>query len=223
MKIEVNNLQKSFEKGDLSVDVIKGVDFIIQSGETVAITGPSGSGKTTLLQIIGLLDSPTSGSVSINGKNETISKESRKASLRNQYFGFVYQFHHLIPEFTAIENVMMPLLVRNQSILKSGKKSEEILKEIGMDHRLNHKPHELSGGECQRVAIARALVTEPQFILADEPTGNLDPKASLNIFNQFMDLRDTIGSALILVTHDQTLAEKMSTVYKIDGGTLIRK
>ena len=223
MKIEVNNLQKSFEKGDLSVDVIKGVDFIIQSGETVAITGPSGSGKTTLLQIIGLLDSPTSGSVSIDGKNETISKESRKASLRNQYFGFVYQFHHLIPEFTAIENVMMPLLVRNQSISKSGKQSEEILKEIGMDHRLNHKPHELSGGECQRVAIARALVTEPQFILADEPTGNLDPKASLNIFNQFMDLRDTIGSALILVTHDQTLAEKMSTVYKIDGGTLIRK
>ncbi len=223
MKIEVNNLQKSFEKGDLSVDVIKGVDFIIQSGETVAITGPSGSGKTTLLQIIGLLDSPTSGSVSIDGKNETISKESRKASLRNQYFGFVYQFHHLIPEFTAIENVMMPLLVSNQSISKSGKKSEEILKEIGMDHRLNHKPHELSGGECQRVAIARALVTEPQFILADEPTGNLDPEASLNIFNQFMDLRDTIGSALILVTHDQTLAEKMSTVYKIDGGTLIRK
>ena len=223
MKIEVNNLQKSFKKGDLSIDVIKGVDFIIQSGETVAITGPSGSGKTTLLQIIGLLDSPTSGSVSIDGKNETISKESRKASLRNQYFGFVYQFHHLIPEFTAIENVMMPLLVTNQSISKSGKKSEEILKEIGMDHRLNHKPHELSGGECQRVAIARALVTEPQFILADEPTGNLDPKASLNIFNQFMDLRDTIGSALILVTHDQTLAEKMSTVYKIDGGTLIRK
>ena len=223
MKIEVNNLQKSFEKGDLSVNVIKGVDFIIQSGETVAITGPSGSGKTTLLQIIGLLDSPTSGSVSIDGKNETISKESRKASLRNQYFGFVYQFHHLIPEFTAIENVMMPLLVSNKSISKSGKKSEEILKEIGMDHRLNHKPHELSGGECQRVAIARALVTEPQFILADEPTGNLDPKASLNIFNQFMDLRDTIGSALILVTHDQTLAEKMSTVYKIDGGTLIRK
>ena len=223
MKIEVNNLQKSFEKGDLSVNVIKGVDFIIQSGETVAITGPSGSGKTTLLQIIGLLDSPTSGSVSTDGKNETISNDSRKASLRNQYFGFVYQFHHLIPEFTAIENVMMPLLVRNQSILKSGKKSEEILKEIGMDHRLNHKPHELSGGECQRVAIARALVTEPQFILADEPTGNLDPKASLNIFNQFMDLRDTIGSALILVTHDQTLAEKMSTVYKIDGGTLIRK
>ena len=223
MKIEVSNLQKSFKKGDLSVDVIKGVDFIIQSGETVAITGPSGSGKTTLLQIIGLLDSPTSGSVSIDGKNETISKESRKASLRNQYFGFVYQFHHLIPEFTAIENVMMPLLVRNQSISKSKKKSEEILKEIGMDHRLNHKPHELSGGECQRVAIARALVTEPQFILADEPTGNLDPKASLNIFNQFMDLRDTISSALILVTHDQTLAEKMSTVYKIDGGTLIRK
>jgi ABC-type antimicrobial peptide transport system, ATPase component len=192
MKIEVNNLQKSFKKGDLSIDVIKGVDFIIQSGETVAITGPSGSGKTTLLQIIGLLDSPTSGSVSIDEKNETISKESRKASLRNQYFGFVYQFHHLIPEFTAIENVMMPLLVRNQSISKSEKKSEEILKEIGMDHRLNHKPHELSGGECQRVAIARALVTEPQFILADEPTGNLDPKASLNIFNQFMDLRDTM-------------------------------
>ncbi len=223
MKIEVNNLHKNFKKGDLSIDVIKGIDFVIQSGETVAITGPSGSGKTTLLQIIGLLDSPTSGSVSINGENETIAKENRKASLRNEYFGFIYQFHHLIPEFTALENVMMPLLVRNQSILKSRKKSERILEDIGMDHRLNHKPHELSGGECQRVAIARALVTEPQFILADEPTGNLDPKASTNIFNQFMELRDTIGSGLILVTHDQTMAENMSKVYKIEGGTLVRK
>lgn len=223
MKIKTENLYKHFEKGDSTVDVLKGINFDIESGETVAITGPSGSGKTTLLQIIGLLDKPSSGSVVINGEDESKSKESRKSILRNQYFGFIYQFHHLIPEFTALENVMMPLLVRNQSIAESRKKSVGILERIGIHHRLNHKPNELSGGECQRVAIARALVTEPQFILADEPTGNLDPIASLNIFNQFMELRDTVGSGLILVTHDQGLAEKMSMIYKLDGGILVRK
>ena len=223
MKIKINNLHKYFVKGDTTVDVLKGIDFNIDSGETVAITGPSGSGKTTFLQILGLLDSPSDGSVSINGKDESKSKESRKSSLRNQYFGFIYQFHHLIPEFTALENVMMPLLVSNQSITVSKEKSTRILDKIGMHHRLNHKPNELSGGECQRVAIARALVNEPRFILADEPTGNLDPEASSIIFNQFMELRDTVGSGLILVTHDQALAEKMSMTYKIDGGILIRK
>ena len=223
MKIEINDLRKDFRKGDEIVDVLKGVDFSIESGETVAITGPSGSGKTTLLQIIGLLDTPSSGTVIINGDNETTSKESRKSSLRNQYFGFIYQFHHLIPEFTALENVMMPLLVRNLSIVKSRTKSEHLLESIGMHHRLNHKPQELSGGECQRVAIARALVTEPRFILADEPTGNLDPDASMKIFHQFMELRDNVGSGLILVTHDQLLAEKMSKVYQIDGGLLVGK
>ena len=223
MKIEINDLRKGFKKGDQVIEVLKGVDLSIESGETVAITGPSGSGKTTLLQIIGLLDSPSSGLVSINGQDETFSKERRKSSLRNQYFGFIYQFHHLIPEFTALENVMMPLLVRNLSIAKSRSKSERLLESIGMHHRLNHKPHELSGGECQRVAIARALVTKPQFILADEPTGNLDPNASRTVFNQFIELRDTIESGLILVTHDQALSEKMSKVYQIDGGLLIRK
>ena len=223
MKIKINHLHKGFQKGDIAGDVLKGVNFDIDSGETVAITGPSGSGKTTLLQIIGLLDSPSDGSVNINDEDESKSKESRKSKLRNQYFGFIYQFHHLIPEFTALENVMMPLLVRNQSFTECRKKCAGILEKIGMHHRLNHKPNELSGGECQRVAIARALVTEPQFILADEPTGNLDPKASTNIFNQFMELRDTVGSGLILVTHDQTLAEKMSMVYKLDGGILVRK
>jgi lipoprotein-releasing system ATP-binding protein len=223
MKIEIKDLRKDFRKGDEIVDVLKGVDFSIESGETIAITGPSGSGKTTLLQIIGLLDTPSSGTVIINGDNETTSKESRKSSLRNQYFGFIYQFHHLIPEFTALENVMMPLLVRNLSIVKSRTKSEHLLESIGMHHRLNHKPQELSGGECQRVAIARALVTEPRFILADEPTGNLDPDASMKIFHQFMELRDNVGSGLILVTHDQLLAEKMSKVYQIDGGLLVGK
>lgn len=223
MKIEIKDLRKGFKKGDQVIEVLKGVDLSIESGETVAITGPSGSGKTTLLQIIGLLDSPSSGLVSINGQDETFSKERRKSSLRNQYFGFIYQFHHLIPEFTALENVMMPLLVRNLSIAKSRSKSERLLESIGMHHRLNHKPHELSGGECQRVAIARALVTRPQFILADEPTGNLDPNASRTVFNQFIELRDTIESGLILVTHDQALSEKMSKVYQIDGGLLIRK
>ena len=223
MKIKINNLYKYFVKGDTTVDVLKGIDFNIDSGETVAITGPSGSGKTTFLQILGLLDTPSDGSVSINGKDESKSNESRKSSLRNQYFGFIYQFHHLIPEFSALENVMMPLLVSNQSISDSKEKSTRILDKIGMHHRLNHKPNELSGGECQRVAIARALVNEPKFILADEPTGNLDPEASSVIFNQFMELRDTVGSGLILVTHDQALAEKMSMTYRIDGGILIRK
>ena len=223
MKIKINNLHKYFVKGDTTVDVLKGIDFNIDSGETVAITGPSGSGKTTFLQILGLLDTPSDGSVSINGKDESKSNESRKSSLRNQYFGFIYQFHHLIPEFTALENVMMPLLVSNQSITVSKEKSTRILDKIGMHDRLNHKPNELSGGECQRVAIARALVNEPKFILADEPTGNLDPEASSVIFNQFMELRDTVGSGLILVTHDQALAEKMSMTYRIDGGILIRK
>ena len=223
MKIKINNLHKYFVKGDTTVDVLKGIDFNIDSGETVAITGPSGSGKTTFLQILGLLDTPSDGSVSINGKDESKSNESRKSSLRNQYFGFIYQFHHLIPEFSALENVMMPLLVSNQSISDSKEKSTRILDKIGMHHRLNHKPNELSGGECQRVAIARALVNEPKFILADEPTGNLDPEASSVIFNQFMELRDTVGSGLILVTHDQALAEKMSMTYEIDGGILIRK
>ncbi len=223
MKIKINNLHKYFVKGDTTVDVLKGIDFNIDSGETVAITGPSGSGKTTFLQILGLLDTPSDGSVSINGKDESKSNESRKSSLRNQYFGFIYQFHHLIPEFSALENVMMPLLVSNQSISDSKEKSTRILDKIGMHHRLNHKPNELSGGECQRVAIARALVNEPKFILADEPTGNLDPEASSVIFNQFMELRDTVGSGLILVTHDQALAEKMSMTYRIDGGILIRK
>ena len=223
MKIKINNLHKYFVKGNTMVDVLKGIDFNIDSGETVAITGPSGSGKTTFLQILGLLDTPSDGSVSINGKDESKSKESRKSSLRNQYFGFIYQFHHLIPEFTALENVMMPLLVSNQSITVSKEKSTRILDKIGMHDRLNHKPNELSGGECQRVAIARALVNEPRFILADEPTGNLDPEASSIIFNQFMELRDTVGSGLILVTHDQALAEKMSMTYEIDGGILIRK
>ena len=223
MKIKINNLHKYFVKGDTTVDVLKGIDFNIDSGETVAITGPSGSGKTTFLQILGLLDTPSDGSVSINGKDESKSNESRKSSLRNQYFGFIYQFHHLIPEFSALENVMMPLLVSNQSISDSKEKSTRILDKIGMHHRLNHKPNELSGGECQRVAIARALVNEPKFILADEPTGNLDPEASSVIFNQFMELRDTVGSGLILVTHDRALAEKMSMTYRIDGGILIRK
>ena len=223
MKIKINNLHEYFVKGDTTVDVLKGIDFNIDSGETVAITGPSGSGKTTFLQILGLLDTPSDGSVSINGKDESKSNESRKSSLRNQYFGFIYQFHHLLPEFSALENVMMPLLVSNQSITASKEKSTRILDKIGMHHRLNHKPNELSGGECQRVAIARALVNEPKFILADEPTGNLDPEASSVIFNQFMELRDTVGSGLILVTHDRALAEKMSMTYRIDGGILIRK
>ena len=169
------------------------------------------------------MEQPDAGDIAINGVKFSKMNDLERTVSRRHSIGFIYQFHHLIPEFTALENVMMPLLVRNQSITECRKKSAGILEKIGMHHRLNHKPNELSGGECQRVAIARALVTEPQFILADEPTGNLDPNASTNIFNQFMELRDTAGSGLILVTHDQTLAEKMSVVYKLDGGILVRK
>ena len=221
MKIEVNNPQKSFEKGDLSVDVIKGVDFIIQSGETVAITGPSGSGKTTLLQIIGLLDSPTSGSVSINGKNETISKESRKASLRNQYFGFVYQFHHLIPEFTAIENVMMPLIIKGENETNSKQEAKKILKAVKIFDRSQHFPNELSGGEQQRVAIARALIAGTNLILADEPTGNLDYKTSKEIFSYFLKLKK-LKKTIIFATHNRELANRADYKLLISNGDIKR-
>ena len=221
MKIKINNLHKVFQKGDSTVDVLKGVNFDIDSGETVAITGPSGSGKTTLLQIIGLLDSPSDGSVNINDEDESKSKESRKSKLRNQYFGFIYQFHHLIPEFSALENVMMPLLVRNQSITECRKKSAGILEKIGMHHRLNHKPNELSGGERQRVAFVRALITKPLFVLADEPTGNLDSKNSDHIMDLIQELHQEKKATIIMVTHESKVANQSQRILTLEDGKII--
>lgn len=223
LRIEIRDLYRSFSKGNEVINVLKGINLIIESGETVAIIGPSGSGKTTLLQNIGLLDPPSSGSISLNGENTNTYNEDTRSLKRNEHFGFIYQFHHLIPEFTALENVMMPLLIRNKGLKDTREESRKLLEAIDMDHRVDHKPSELSGGECQRVAIARALITKPKFILADEPTGNLDPNASKKIFEQFLKLRTNFGSGLILVTHDKSMADQMSVIYEIDGGILVKK
>jgi lipoprotein-releasing system ATP-binding protein len=223
LRIEIRDLYRSFSKGNEVINVLKGINLIIESGETVAIIGPSGSGKTTLLQNIGLLDSPSGGSISLNGENTSTYNEDARSLKRNEHFGFIYQFHHLIPEFTALENVMMPLLIRNKGLKDTREESRKLLEAIDMDHRVDHKPSELSGGECQRVAIARALITKPKFILADEPTGNLDPNASKKIFEQFLKLRTNFGSGLILVTHDKSMADQMSVIYEIDGGILVKK
>ena len=223
LRIEIRDVYRSFSKGNEVINVLKGINLIIESGETVAIIGPSGSGKTTLLQNIGLLDTPSGGSISLNGENTSTYNEDTRSLKRNKHFGFIYQFHHLIPEFTALENVMMPLLIRNKGLKDTREESRKLLEAIDMDHRVDHKPSELSGGECQRVAIARALITKPNFILADEPTGNLDPNASKKIFEQFLKLRTNFGSGLILVTHDKSMADQMSVIYEINGGILVKK
>ena len=204
-----------------SIEVLNGIEISIQQGETFAIVGPSGSGKTTLLQIIGLLDSPTSGELYVRGKSPEDLNDKSKSRLRNEFFGFIYQFHHLLNEFTALENTMMPLLIREQTTKEARTKAQDLLIRIGLEHRINHKPHELSGGECQRVAVARALVTSPSLILADEPTGNLDPETADRVFDSFLDLNRSLNTSLIMVTHNQELAKRMDKVYELNFGKLI--
>ena len=196
--LELKNIHKNFRLGEDDIEVLNGIEISIQQGETFAIVGPSGSGKTTLLQIIGLLDSPTSGELYVRGKSPEDLNDKSKSRLRNEFFGFIYQFHHLLNEFTALENTMMPLLIREQTTKEARTKAQDLLIRIGLEHRINHKPHELSGGECQRVAVARALVTSPSLILADEPTGNLDPETADRVFDSFLDLNRSLNTSLIL-------------------------
>jgi len=218
--ISSDNLRKRFSEGKLDVEVLKGISLELHAGEKIAIVGSSGSGKSTLLHILGGLDLPSSGKVTVMNKDISTLSDKERGTLRNQSLGFIYQFHHLLPEFTALENVAMPLLIRGLPVNEASKLAENILSKVGLSERLKHKPGQLSGGERQRAAIARALVTNPNAVLADEPTGNLDHKTALQIFDLMQSLNQEMQTAFIIVTHDMQLAEKMDKIYHLVDGHL---
>ncbi len=219
--ISCTDLYKSFAEGDLKVDVLLGINLEVFRGESIAIMGTSGSGKSTLLHLLGGLDLPNKGEISIVGKNTLDLNDAERGKLRNESLGFIYQFHHLLAEFTALENVAMPLLISdNYDADAAARSAKELLEKVGLGNRLEHKPGELSGGERQRAAIARALVTQPECILADEPTGNLDEKTADQVFNLMLELKKDVGTSFIMVTHNSSLAEKMDKTYQLHDGLL---
>ncbi len=213
-------VRRSFSEGSATLEVLLDVQLEVQRGERLAIIGASGSGKTTLLQILGGLDRPDAGQVIIDGRNIHELGERERGALRNRSIGFVYQFHHLLPEFSALENVAMPLLVRRESTASAAERARALLSRVGLAQRLNHKPHQLSGGERQRTAVARALVTSPQLVLADEPTGNLDGRNAEQVFALMLELNREMGTSLVVVTHDPRLAARMDRVLELEGGQL---
>ena len=219
--IAAQNIRKSFNDGDLSVDVLKGIEFGIQRNQSIAIIGASGSGKSTLLHLLAGLDIPDSGNIFINKKSINELNNEERGQLRNECLGFIYQFHHLLPEFTAKENVAMPLLIRRCAKRTAYEKAEVILSEVGLSERMMHKPGELSGGERQRTAIARALVTNPSCILADEPTGNLDEKSANEVFELILELNRNHNSSLIMVTHNIELSRRADKICELKDGVLI--
>lgn len=218
--LEAQHLSRRYEQGDLSVEVLKDVCLKVARGERIAIIGQSGSGKSTLLHLLGGLDSPTSGQVEVTGQNMARLSQSHRGRLRNEAVGFVYQFHHLLPEFTAVENVSMPLLIRGCSKTEAASRASDLLTRVGLGERLRHKPTELSGGERQRAAIARALVTRPAVVLADEPTGNLDEETADRVYQLMLELNQEMGTSFLVVTHDTRLAAKMDRVLLLSKGEL---
>ncbi|CAL7959757.1 lipoprotein release complex - ATP binding subunit [Gammaproteobacteria bacterium] len=215
-------LAKKFTEGKLNVEVLRDINLEVKAGELIAIVGPSGSGKSTLLHLLGGLDSPTAGYVEIDGVNVHKLSEKAKGELRNKYLGFIYQFHHLLPEFSALENVAIPLLIGGSSIKNAESRAREILVKVGLARREQHRIGELSGGERQRVAIARALVANPKCVLADEPTGNLDHKTALQIYEMIIDLNHEFKTAFVIVTHDLTIAYKMQRMLVLEDGKFVK-
>ncbi len=221
--LHCSHLAKSFHDGELDTKVLVDVNLTVNKGDRLAIVGSSGSGKSTLLHLLGGLDEPTSGKVEIHGQDINALSVDALSKLRNQSLGFVYQFHHLLPEFTAVENVAIPLIIGGTEPKQAQQQAEELLNKVGLSHRLVHKPSELSGGERQRAALARALITKPDCLLADEPTGNLDHRTASAIFDLILQLNESLGTALVIVTHDVELASQMDMALTLIDGQLTKE